>query len=83
MVPFRSLPCVITRHQKLKRIQVDFKKSVIPFYSTTMQSNCAQNYCIYSPNTFLVLHHPGGFNCVCNFVDIKEGGKMTEAGQRE
>lgn len=64
--------CVSTRQQKPKGIP-GWLETVISFYAMTLQSNCAQNDCFYCLNTFLVLEHPGGFNCACNFSGIKEG----------
>lgn len=70
--PLRLLQCVSPRQQKPKGILAWLEK-VISFYVMTLQSNCAQNNCFYCLNTFLVLEHPGGFNCACNFADINEG----------
>lgn len=64
--------CESTRQQKPKGI-LAFLEKVISFYVMTLQSNCAENNCFYCLNTFLVLEHPGGFNCACNFADINEG----------
>lgn len=70
--PLRLLQCASPRQQKPKGILAWLEK-VISFYVMTLQSNCAQNNCFYCLNTFLVLEHPGGFNCACNFADINEG----------
>lgn len=70
--PLTLLQCVSTTQQKPKGILACLEK-VISFYVMTQRSNCAQNNWFYCLNTFLVLEHPGGFNCACNFADINEG----------
>lgn len=70
--PLRLLQCLSTRQQKPTGILAWLEK-VISFYVMTLQSSCAQNNWFYCLNTFLVLEHPGGFNCACNFADINEG----------